>query len=182
MNITEGPLKGLLVVQNDRYEDERGYFNMIFHELDYQRAGIESEFTQDNVSVSHQGVVRGLHFQDPLWQAKLVTVLEGEVYDVVVDLRVHSPTFKQWCGMVLSDYNRKQLYIPVGFAHGFQVLSPQAIFHYKCSGSYDPEHELALRWDDPELGIEWRPGVRLISAKDRQAPLFQDIPKDRLFF
>jgi dTDP-4-dehydrorhamnose 3,5-epimerase len=137
---------------------------------------------QDNISVSRRGTLRGLHFQNPFAQGKLVSVLQGEVFDVAVDIRRDSPTFRRWEGTRLSSDNRRQFYIPPGFAHGFQVLSETAMFHYKCTEFYSPADELAIRWNDPEIGIVWPLGDQpVLSAKDTMAPLLKEIPSMRLF-
>lgn len=154
-NFIQTFIDGLIVVEPKIYGDNRGYFMETYHYEEYKIGGISSEFVQDNQSMSKKGVLRGLHFQTSNPQGKLVRVLEGEVFDVAVDIRQDSDTYKKWYGINLSGENRKQLYIPEGFAHGFLVLSEQAVFSYKCTDFYDPANESGLLWNDPELGIEW---------------------------
>lgn len=179
--ITELPLSGVLKIEPMVFVDPRGFFCELWNRRTFAELGIHTEFVQDNLSWSRQNCIRGMHFQNPAPQAKLVTVLEGEVFDVVVDLRRSSPTFGRWHGVVLSSENKAQLYIPAGFAHGFAVLSPFALFHYKCSNFYNPACELTLRWDDPELGIKWPVSEPILSEKDRAGLLLRQIPPDRLF-
>ena len=181
MTILPCELAGLLVIEPKVFGDERGFFLETWNQQRYRDAGISQEFVQDNLSFSRRGTLRGLHFQNPNAQAKLVSVLEGEIYDVAVDLRRHSPTFGRWHGLRLSGDTKRQFYISAGFAHGFQVLSPTALFHYKCSAPYSPQDELAIRWDDPKLGISWPLPSPILSPRDAQAPLLREIPKSRLF-
>lgn len=148
-------IEGLIVVEPKIFGDDRGYFMETYHYEDYKNGGIGATFVQNNQSLSKKGVLRGLHFQTRNPQGKLVRVLEGEVFDVAVDIRPNSTTFKKWYGVNLSASNRKQMYIPEGFAHGFLVLSETAVFSYMCTNFYDPSHESGLKWDDPEIGIEW---------------------------
>jgi dTDP-4-dehydrorhamnose 3,5-epimerase len=162
------------------FPDDRGFFQQTYHYEQYRAAGIDVRFVQDNWSHSIKGVLRGLHYQLEHAQDKLVHVIRGEVFDVAVDIRQGSPTFGQWVGEILSEENHCQLFIPKGFAHGFCVLSSEADFVYKCSDFYTPGDEYGIRWDDPEIGINW-PGMNfLIAEKDRQAPLLQDIPAEHL--
>lgn len=166
MNVTATALPGVLLLEPKVFRDERGYFLESWSEERYATAGVPARFVQDNLSYSRGGVLRGLHFQEPHPQGKLVSVLRGEVFDVAVDVRVGSPTFGRWVGHVLSAENAHQLYVPGGFAHGFVVLSDDALFAYRCTEYYHPEAERTLLWNDPELGIEW-PGERpVLSAKD----------------
>jgi dTDP-4-dehydrorhamnose 3,5-epimerase len=172
MNILDTPLSGLKIIEPDVYSDARGYFFESFHSGKWANHGIDCLFVQDNESFSTYGVIRGLHYQlAPYAQAKLVRVISGAVFDVAVDIRKGSPNFGQWFGIELSSENKRQLFIPHGFAHGFSVLSPTAIFTYKCDGYYNKESERAIRFDDPELAIDWQiPGDKgLVSAKDLQA-------------
>ncbi len=155
MTILTCDLPGLLIVEPKVMGDARGFFLELWHQQRYQEAGLEVGFVQDNLSRSRQGTLRGLHFQNPRAQGKLISVLEGEVFDVAVDLRRSSPTFGRWHGLRLSSDNHRQFFIPSGFAHGFQVLSETALFHYKCTAYYAPETELAVRWNDPDLAIQW---------------------------
>jgi len=181
LKIAKTELDGLLLVQPSVFRDERGYFFESWSRERYGQGGIETDFVQDNVSFSSRGVLRGMHFQNPVPQAKLVSVLQGAVFDVAVDLRRASPTFARWFGVELSAENNRQLYIPEGFAHGFVVLSDTAIFSYRCSGYYSPAQERSLRWDDPEIGIRWPVGEVMVSPRDADAPLLADIPEAHLF-
>lgn len=181
MRVLQGELAGLLVIEPRVLEDDRGFFYESWQSERYRACGIEHGFVQDNISSSRRGVLRGLHFQNPQAQAKLVAVVHGAVWDVVVDIRVGSPTFGRWMGMELSAENRRQVYVPEGFAHGFVALSDVAVFAYKCSRYYAPEAELAIRWNDPDIGIEWPLESPLLSAKDAAAPLLRELPRDRLF-
>ena len=177
MEITNTPITGLLVLSPPVFQDERGYFLESFNAKKLEEAGISTSFVQDNESKSACGVVRGLHYQlNPYAQAKLVRVVEGLVFDVVVDLRKDSPTFGQWFGIELSGENKKQLYIPRGFAHGFSVLSKTATFSYKCDGYYHPQSERGILLNDPELNINWcvNEDDMLVSQKDRANKLFRD--------
>lgn len=169
MNVIETGLPEVLIVEPKVFGDQRGFFVELFSARRYADAGMRDAFVQDNISRSKRGVLRGLHFQHPHDQAKLVWVLEGEVYDVVVDIRVGSPTFGQWCGTYLSAENKRQLYIPQGFAHGFMVTSESALFTYKCSDYYHPESERSILWNDPRIGIQWPVGDVELSAKDKAA-------------
>lgn len=176
MNIHETKLPGVLVLEPRVFRDERGFFLETWHQARYLEAGINATFVQDNLSFSRGGALRGLHFQvAPRAQAKLVSVLQGSVFDVAVDLRTGSPTYGQWVGVELSSENLRQLYIPEGLAHGFVVTSEQALFCYKCTDFYAPEHERSLRWNDPALGIQWPIPDPVLSAKDAAAPLLQDL-------
>ena len=166
-------IEGLKVITPAVFGDERGYFMETYNKNDYVAAGIDMEFVQDNQSMSKKGVLRGLHFQKEFPQDKLVRVIRGEVFDVAVDLRKDSATFGKWYGVVLSEENKKQFFIPKGFAHGFLVLSDYAEFAYKCTDFYHPNDEGGLLWNDPEIGIEWplQEGVELImSDKDQKWP------------
>lgn len=164
-------IEGLKVVTPKIFKDERGYFMETYNYMDYRAAGIDTEFVQDNQSSSKRGVLRGLHFQINFPQDKLVRVLKGEVYDVAVDLRANSPTFGKWFGVVLSEENKKQFFIPKNFAHGFLVLSESAEFAYKCSDFYHPNDEGGIAWNDPDIDIKWpiSEGMTLIlSEKDKK--------------
>ena len=181
MKIISTPLLGLLVIEPKVFGDRRGYFFESFHEDRYRELGINCTFVQDNMSRSEQGVLRGLHFQIKQAQDKLVTVTNGAVFDVAVDVRVGSPTFGQWYGLILSAENHKQMFVPKGFAHGFCVLSPSADFHYKCSDYYAPEHELGVIWNDPDIGIDWPlQGNPMMSAKDQVYTRLAEIPVNLL--
>ncbi len=159
-------LCGVVVIEPTVFEDERGFFMESFHKPKFAAAGIEVEFVQDNHSRSRQGVLRGLHYQITQPQGKLVRVVRGQIFDVAVDLRRNSPTFGRWCGCELSESNRRLLYIPPGFAHGFCVTSEVAEMLYKCTRIYCPEDERTLLWSDPALGIQWPITEPIISAKD----------------
>lgn len=182
MKIETTIIEGLLVITPDVFGDARGFFMETWNRRRYQDAGLlDVDFVQDNISLSRRGTLRGLHFQNPHAQGKLVCVLEGEVFDVAVDLRRNSPTFKQWHGVMLDAKSKTQFYIPPGFAHGFAVLSETALFHYKCTDYYSPQDEMAIRWDDPEIGIRWPTSEPILSKRDLQAPLLKEIPHERLF-
>ena len=168
-------LDGLLVLQPPIFEDSRGYFFESFNELALRRAGITSRFVQDNQSRSAAGVLRGLHAQLHKPQGKLVRVVAGEVFDVAVDLRTDSSTFGQWVGVTLSAANRRQLWVPPGFAHGFCALSDDTEMLYKCTELYDPEDEIGLRWDDPVVDIDWPINRPVLSGKDAVLPLLADL-------
>lgn len=162
-------IEGLKIITPKVFGDARGYFMETYQYEDYKAAGIPEVFVQDNQSASSRGVLRGLHFQKEFPQDKLVRVIKGEVFDVAVDLREGSATFGKWFGVVLSEENKKQFFIPKGFAHGFLVLSDYAEFCYKCSDYYHPGDEGGLRYDDPEIGVEWPidPDMQLLlSEKD----------------
>ncbi len=176
MNIIETPLLGLVIIEPRVFEDQRGYFFESYQEKRYLDSGINAQFIQDNESKSVRGVVRGLHYQlAPYSQAKLVRVIQGTVFDVAVDLRKGSLTFGQWYGLELTSNNKKQLFVPRGFAHGFSVLSKTAIFTYKCDNIYNHKTERAINAFDPKLGIDWRldKSDQIISDKDKQAPMFE---------
>jgi dTDP-4-dehydrorhamnose 3,5-epimerase len=173
-------LPGVLVIEPDVFSDARGFFLETYREDRYRELGIHDRFVQDNLSRSERGVLRGLHFQNPRAQAKLATVLEGEVFDVAVDVRRGSPTFGRWFGTTLSETNKHQLYVPAGFAHGFCVLSERALFAYKCSDTYVPEADRCIRWDDPQLAIEWPVDAPSLSRKDADAPRLSELREDLL--
>lgn len=180
MKVIETKLPGVLIIEPKVFGDHRGFFYESWQKKRYEEYGITGEFVQDNVSYSSKGVLRGLHFQNPNGQGKLVSVLQGEVFDVAVDIRVGSPTFGQWAGVNLSGENHKQFWIPAGFAHGFCVLSDTAYFAYKCTADYSPENEGGIRWDDPAIGIKWPMEEVLLSGKDTLHPLLKDMPKSKL--
>ena len=181
MNIIRCDLQGLLIIEPKVFGDARGFFMETWNRRRYAEAGIEVGFVQDNISVSRRGALRGLHFQNPNAQGKLVSVLQGEVFDVAVDLRQTSPTFGRWHGLPLSSDNKRQFFVPPGFAHGFAVLSDTAMFHYKCTDLYSPNDEMTIRWDDPEIGIKWPVENPTLSAKDLNGLRLRDVPKTRLF-
>jgi dTDP-4-dehydrorhamnose 3,5-epimerase len=174
MNVLETPLSGLKVIEPQVFKDKRGFFLETWNWQRYTEVGIKEKFVQDNLSFSKGGVVRGLHYQYPHTQGKLVYVLHGEVFDVAVDIRKDSPTFGRWEGVILSGENKKQFYVPAGFAHGFCVLSESALFAYKCTDIYVPEAEGGILWNDPEIGIEWPISNPILSQKDERYPLLKD--------
>lgn len=170
-------IDGVVIVEPTVFGDHRGYFMETYNYNEFKQGGIDAVFVQDNQSKSRKGVLRGLHFQKTHSQAKLVRVVKGEVFDVAVDLRKDSPTFGKWVGVHLSAENKRQFFIPKHFAHGFLVLSDEAEFVYKCDDFYHPEDEGGLRWDDPDVGIEW-PELDvelLLSDKDKQNPYLKDL-------
>jgi dTDP-4-dehydrorhamnose 3,5-epimerase len=174
MKIIDTKLPGVLIIEPDIFGDSRGFFMETYHKERYGAAGMDAEFVQDNTSFSTKGTLRGLHFQYPHSQAKLVQVFMGEVFDVAVDIRRDSPTFGQWFGTTLSSDNKQQLFIPEGFAHGFCVLSETALFTYKCTEFYSPADERGVLWSDPDIGIEWPVNKPLLSDKDEKYPCFKD--------
>jgi dTDP-4-dehydrorhamnose 3,5-epimerase len=180
MKVTPMRLPEVLLVEPQRFGDARGYFLETWRQDRYQAAGITLSFVQDNLSRSAQGILRGLHLQHPNDQGKLVYVLEGEVFDVAVDVRVGSPSFGQWTGAVLSAVDHRQLWIPPGFAHGFCVTSESALFAYKCTAPYSAADEVGVLWNDPALGIPWPVAVPRLSAKDAGLPRLGDIDPSRL--
>jgi len=179
MKITPASIEGLLILEPRVFVDSRGYFMETYHRERYDAAGVDRHFVQDNLSFSVQSTLRGLHFQAQRPQAKLIQVISGEIFDVAVDLRAGSRTFGSWVGVTLSDSNRRQLFIPEGFAHGFCVVSATAHFLYKCSEYYFPEDEEGVLWSDPDIGIEWPIDNPIISEKDRRLPLLSDLFPDR---
>jgi dTDP-4-dehydrorhamnose 3,5-epimerase len=181
MKIQSCELSGLLILEPKVFGDSRGFFLETWNQRRYLECGIQADFVQDNLSLSRQGTLRGLHYQKPHSQGKLVSVLLGEVFDVAVDIRRGSPTYKRWHGLKLSAENKRQFFIPAGFAHGFQVLSESSLFCYKCTDYYSPQDEVTIRWDDPELGITWPVAVPVLSERDAKAPSLRDILVERLF-
>jgi dTDP-4-dehydrorhamnose 3,5-epimerase len=181
MRVLETEIPGVLIVEPQLFGDARGSFVETHRQETYAAAGIAPEgFVQDNLSLSRGGVLRGLHYQWPNPQGKLVQVLTGEVFDVAIDIRVGSPTYGKWIGAQLSGENRRQLYVPPGFAHGFAVLSESALFAYKCTAYYDPSADRGVAWDDPEIAIAWPIAAPELSAKDCAAPRLAEIPKEKL--
>ncbi len=180
MRVTETGLPGVVVLEPAVYGDERGFFMEAWNKRRYEELGVPTDFVQDNLSYSVRGVLRGLHFQSPNPQGKLVSVLQGEVFDVAVDIRVGSPTFGRWTGTILSGENKRQLYIPPDFAHGFLVTSEAALFFYKCTDYYRPASEGVVLWNDPDIGIEWPVGTPVLSNKDRAAPPLRAMPEGAL--
>lgn len=174
MQVSKTPIDGLLIIEPKIFADPRGMFYEVYSESRYEEHGIPC-FVQDNHSVSKKGVLRGLHYQVNPGQGKLVRVTRGEVFDVAVDIRKQSPTYGKWWGLSLSKANNFQLYIPVGFAHGFCVLSESAEVLYKCSDYYSPENERGILWNDPDLAIDWPVKDPILSEKDAVYPLFSEL-------
>ena len=177
MNIVETEIKGVFIIEPKVFGDDRGYFFESFSQREFESVIGPVTFVQDNQSKSSYGVVRGLHFQKPPHaQAKLVRVVKGKVLDVAVDLRKDSPTFGKYMAVELSDENHRQVFIPKGFAHGFSVLSEEAVFQYKCDEYYAPESEVAIAWDDQDLNIDWKVPAEdvVLSAKDRNHPTLKE--------
>ena len=175
MKVSETTLPGVYLIELPVFSDQRGFFQETWQKTRYARAHIPGPFVQDNHSRSTHGTLRGLHYQLKHPQGKLVWALQGEVFDVAVDIRVGSPTFGCWFGTILSGDNHRQLYIPAGFAHGFCVLSAEADFLYKCTDFYAPEDEYGLRWDDPRLAIDWQITAPMLSEKDLHYPTLDTI-------
>lgn len=176
----ETGIPGLVVIEPVVHGDTRGFFMETWHLNRYQGAGISGHFVQSNLSRSGAGVIRGLHFQFPHAQGKLVSVLDGRVFDVAVDIRTDSPTFRQWAGVELSAENHRQLYVPEGFAHGFCVLGETALLSYFCTEEYRAECDAVIAWDDPDIGIRWPLENGCLSNKDSNAPRLRDIPENKL--
>ena len=176
MKISHSKLKGCVIIEPRVFGDDRGFFLETFQAVRYkQEAGIDLPFVQDNHSRSARGVLRGLHFQKTKPQGKLVRVVRGEVYDVAVDIRKGSATFGQWEGVILSEDNKKQFWVPPGFAHGFVVVSTTADLEYKCTDYYDPSDEGSILWSDPDLDIPWPIANPVLSAKDESAKRLVDL-------
>lgn len=180
MKVIQTDLPGCLVIEPRVFEDARGFFYESFNHDRLAEHGLRPQFVQGNVSASSRGVLRGLHYQWPKPQGKYVSVVEGEVWDVAVDIRRGSPTFGRWTAVLLSAANRRHFWIPEGFAHGFVALSERAVFSYLCTATYDAQADAGVRWDDPALAIDWPVGAPLLSDKDARAPLLADIPVERL--
>jgi dTDP-4-dehydrorhamnose 3,5-epimerase len=180
MQVQQTRLPGVILIEPRVFGDERGFFLESFNRDRYQAAGIATDFVQDNHSRSVRGSLRGLHYQYPRGQAKLVQALQGEIFDVAVDIRKGSPTSGRWFGVTLSSENKRQVYIPDGYAHGFCVISETALFAYKCSDYYRPEDEGGVRWDDPHIGIQWPVRSPILSDCDKTYPGLDDISADRL--
>ncbi|NUU67354.1 dTDP-4-dehydrorhamnose 3,5-epimerase [Enterobacteriaceae bacterium BIT-l23] len=177
MEIIKTFIDDLIVIKPKIFGDHRGFFYEMYNKKAYEYIGIADEFVQDNRSASQQGVLRGLHFQTENAQGKLVSVLQGEVYDVAVDLRKGSKTFGKHYGLILSGENKIQMYIPPGFAHGFVVISSYAEFCYKCTQYYSPEHESGIIWDDKDLSIDWPVKEPILSEKDKKLDTFENYKK-----
>jgi dTDP-4-dehydrorhamnose 3,5-epimerase (EC 5.1.3.13) len=178
IKVIKTKIDGLVIIEPSVFGDHRGYFMETYNEEEFHKAGLTMRFVQDNESKSCQGVLRGLHFQTKFSQGKLVRATRGEVYDVAVDLRNGSPTYGQWAGALLTEENKTMFYIPEGFAHGFLVVSEEAVFNYKCTNLYAPEYDGGIRWNDPEVGIKWpleTISEVLLSEKDGQLPFLSEI-------
>jgi dTDP-4-dehydrorhamnose 3,5-epimerase len=180
MNRIETDIPGVIILEPKVFGDARGFFMETFSAKRYQEAGIVGQFVQDNISFSQRGVLRGLHFQNPNSQGKLVEVFVGEVFDVAVDIRLGSPTFGKWVGAVLSADNHRQFFVPAGFAHGFCVLSETALFHYKCTDYYNPAAEGGISWNDADIAIDWPILNPQLSAKDAAYGRLKEFPKEQL--
>lgn len=177
-NFIETKIRGIYIIEPKVFGDNRGYFMETYNKEHFVEAGLNMTFVQDNESKSTKGVLRGLHFQKKHSQGKLVRVTKGEVFDVAVDLRTGSPTYGQWEAVVLSEENKKQFYIPEGFAHGFLVLSDEAVFNYKCTDFYSPEYDGGVMWNDPDINIKWPlEGIEniILSEKDKKHPNLKDL-------
>ena len=180
MNVIATDIEGVLILEPKVFGDGRGFFMETWSLDRYAQAGLDATFVQDNVSSSSKGVLRGLHYQNPQGQGKLVQVLKGEVLDVAVDIRVGSLTFGKAVSCLLSGKNHRQFFVPIGFAHGFCVLSDMALFSYKCTDFYNSQTEGGVLWNDPDLGIDWSVESPILSEKDKQCPRLKDIPKEKL--
>ena len=180
MNLVETSLPEVYIVEPKVFGDDRGYFLETWQKTRYADSGLNADFVQDNLSFSQRNVLRGLHYQHKHSQGKLVYVLQGTVFDVAVDIRIDSPNFGRWVSVELSAQNKRQLYIPAGFAHGFCVTSETALFTYKCTDYYDPASEVSIAWNDPDIGIEWPVNVPTLSEKDTNAKRLNDIPRELL--
>ncbi len=180
MNIITTQLEGVVIIEPEVFRDNRGFFAETYNQKRYEKYGINCIFVQDNLSYSQQNTLRGLHFQIKHPQAKLVQVISGEIFDVAVDIRPDSTTFGKWTGAYLSDKNKRQLFIPQGFAHGFSVLSETAYFSYKCSDYYFPQDEGGIVWSDPDIHIDWPVTNPIISEKDKQLPCLSELLPEQL--
>ena len=178
LTFSKTDIEGVMIIETDLYQDERGFFKEFYHSNNYKE--LKETFVQDNHSNSKKGVLRGLHYQLNKPQAKLITAITGEIFDVAVDIRAGSPTFGKWIGIHLSATNKKQFFIPAGFAHGFCVLSDTADVMYKCSELYSSEDEYGLLWSDPDINIDWPLSELIISNKDSTAPELNQIPEELL--
>ncbi len=175
MKVETTPLEGVLLITPKVFGDDRGFFMETYNSAKTVDKGVPEIFVQDNHSRSSKGVLRGMHFQYPQWQGKLVRAIAGEIFDVAVDVRAGSATFGEWFGVFLNDENKQQLYVPPGFAHGFCVTSDIADVAYKCTSDYQPQQDTGIRWDDPEIGIKWPVTDPILSEKDCVLPLLKDI-------
>lgn len=175
MKVEKTKLPDVVLITPKAFEDERGFFMETFNQLVFSEARLPDEFVQDNHSRSTKGVLRGLHYQYPQWQGKLVRVLYGEIFDVAVDIRRDSPNYGEWVGEYLNAGNKQQLYVPPGYAHGFCVMSDTADVVYKCTTLYKPEDDAGIRWNDPEVNVEWPLTDPIVSEKDSTAPLLSEV-------
>ena len=180
MKFIETPLAGVLIIEPATFADERGRFFELFREERYAAPLGGVRFVQDNVSVSKRGVVRGLHYQYPAAMGKLVTAVTGAIFDVAVDIRRGSPTFGKWFGVELNAAAPRQLWVPAGFAHGFQALTDDALVVYKCTERYVPSDDRAIHWQDPDIAVEWPVEVTVVAPRDRDAPRLTTVPADQL--
>ena len=180
LKFTKTLIPEVVLIEPDVFTDQRGFFLETYHRVKYLDGGVDKIFVQDNHSRSKKGALRGMHYQLKHPQDKLVYVISGEIYDVVIDIRRGSPTFKKWEAFVLSEQNKHQLFVPQGFAHGFCVISDTADVMYKCSDFYTNEDEYGVLWSDPEIGIKWPIETPIVTKKDNQHPRFDDIPDDNL--
>ncbi|RBP51619.1 dTDP-4-dehydrorhamnose 3,5-epimerase [Arenicella xantha] len=176
MKVEQTKLEGVLLVTPQVFGDERGFFMETYNREKALANGLPGEFVQDNHSKSSRGVLRGLHYQHPQWQGKLVRTVQGEIFDVAVDIRAGSTTYGEWVGYLLNDENKQQLYVPPGFAHGFVVTSDTAEVVYKCTTVYAPAQEGSVLWNDPDIGIEWPIDSPILSAKDQVGRRLADLP------
>ncbi len=175
IEVEETRLDGVRIIKPRVFPDERGFFMETFNAADAANEGLPTLYVQDNHSLSSKGVLRGLHYQYPQWQGKLIRAASGEIFDVAVDIRQGSPTYGEWLGVVLSAENKLQLYVPEGFAHGFVVLSATADLLYKCTTLFDPGQDCCLMWNDPDIGVEWPVSEPIISEKDNKGKRFKDL-------
>lgn len=180
MRVLNTGLDGVVIIEPQVHGDDRGFFLESWKVSSYSKHGLPGSFAQTNISRSEKGVLRGLHFQHTQPQGKLVSVLEGRIFDVAVDVRPGSASFGQWAGVELGSESHRQLYVPEGFAHGFIVLSDSALFHYYCTTEYAPQYEVAIAWNDPDIGVKWPCEPKFLSAKDRAAPRLCDLSPERL--
>lgn len=181
MKINKTLIDGLVLLEPKVFGDARGFFFEMWQQDLYKEAGLVDQFKQDNISRSSKGILRGMHFQNPHPQGKLVSVIQGSVFDVVVDLRKSSSTFGKWFGAEINDENHLQLYVPPGCAHGFLTLQDNTLFHYKCTDVYSPGAERCLFWNDPAINIQWPFKPTVLSEKDQNGSLLKDIPDEHLF-
>ncbi len=181
MHVLATDIEDIRIIEPRVFEDDRGYFLETYHLSRFKSAGLPGRFVQDNLSFSVKNTLRGLHFQVTRPQAKLVQVISGEIFDAAVDIRSASPTFGRWVGVHLSERNKRQMFIPEGFAHGFCVLSEGAHVVYRCSDYYDPDDEGGILWSDPTIAIDWPIRHPIVSAKDERLPVISDIPPEKLY-